>query len=109
MICDLAQYYGIYSYRQLPARTVAVFVKGLPLDSRIMRKLDGRKCSMQELLTAQLIDSVNALAYMLSDKSGNAPERIVSAFIDQEEENDFMVFESGEEFRKAWANATKGA
>lgn len=38
LICDLAETYGIYDYRRLPLRTVAVLAVGLREDSRIMKK-----------------------------------------------------------------------
>lgn len=41
LICDLAETYGIYDYRQLPPRTVAVLSVGLRENARIMKKLAG--------------------------------------------------------------------
>lgn len=38
LICDLAETYGIYDYRQLPLRTVAVLAAGLRENARIIRK-----------------------------------------------------------------------
>lgn len=35
MICDLAEYYHIYDYKQLPVETLAILVYGLRDNSRI--------------------------------------------------------------------------
>ena len=43
LICDLAETYGIFDYRQLPADQVAVFAFGLRDDSRIKLAMTNSK------------------------------------------------------------------
>lgn len=38
LICDLAETYGVYDYRQLPLHTAAVLAAGLRENARIIRK-----------------------------------------------------------------------
>src|SRR5699024_11907585 len=50
LICDLAETYQIYDYRQLPPTRVAVFSIGLRDDSRIKMKASGQLVPMETLL-----------------------------------------------------------
>ena len=63
LICDLAETYQIYDYRQLPATRVAVFARGLRDNSRIKMKLSGIEVDPQAMLLASIADGVNLLVW----------------------------------------------
>ncbi len=105
LICDLAETYGIYDYRQLPLRTVAVLSAGLRDDARIIKKANNveRVPDMQLQLLAIIADRLvhakpkESIYYALM---GQAPEA------EKHDEGDKktikgMTFDSPEAFMKA--------
>lgn len=104
LICDLAETYHIYDYRQLSPKTVAVFSVGLNEQSRIKLKLAGLNVPINTLLLAQIVDSINTLVWMNSSDCRNKakrPKSIAEALqnIDKKEDKP-MAFDSGDVFMK---------
>ena len=99
LICDLAETYGIYDYRQLPAQKVAVFAFGLKEDSRIKMALSNQKVPFETLLMASTLDRL-LVWFKTKDgqKGANRPTMIAQKLVGEEKERDEMVFSSGEEF-----------
>ncbi len=103
LICDLAETYRIYDYRQLPAVQVAVFSAGLHDSSRIKLKLSGQKVPMETLLLAGLYDKVNLLIWSKTEngqKGVNRPISITEELTSTQKERKEQVFDSGEEFER---------
>ena len=104
LICDLAETYQIYDYRQLPPKMVAVFSYGLKEDSRIKMKLSGQTVPSETLLLASMVDKLNILVWFKTkdgQKGKNMPPSIVSVLTgkDKTDNNkDVVVFNSGEDF-----------
>ena len=104
LICDLAETYQIYDYRQLPLKMVAVFSYGLKEDSRIKMKLSGQTVPSETLLLASMVDKLNILVWFKTkdgQKGKNEPPSIVSVLTgkDKTDNNkDVVVFNSGEDF-----------
>ncbi len=101
LICDLAETYQIYDYRQLPPLQVAVFAIGLRDDSRIKMKLSGAKVPPDILLLAGIIDRLNLLLWTKTkdaEKGLNRPKPILSDLYYKESE--VSAFASGKEFEK---------
>ena len=104
LICDLAETYQIYNYRQLPLKMVAVFSSGLKEDSRIKMKLSGQTVPSETLLLASMVDKLNTLVWFKTkdgQKGKNMPPSIVSILTGQEKSDvnkDMVVFNSGEDF-----------
>ena len=65
LICDLAETYGVYDSKLLPARRVAIFSSGLREDSRIKRKISGEKISKDLFLRAVIADRLGMICYGL--------------------------------------------
>lgn len=104
LICDLAETYRIYDYRQLPADKVAVFSVGLRENSRIKLKLSNQSVSVDLLVQAGILDSLRFLAWAKTEdgqKGRNRPESIVGMLTGQEKVKEELGFESGEEFELA--------
>lgn len=105
LICDLAETYRIYDYRQLPLLQVAVFAYGLRDDSRIKKIISNQVVSLDTLLFASMVDRLS-LSLWLQTKDGqkgtNRPNSIVDHLTKKEEKDDkdYLVFKSGEDFEK---------
>jgi len=101
LICDLAETYHIYDYRQLPPSKVAIFAIGLKDDSRIKMKLSGSKVSLETLLLAGIVDRLNILIWQNTEdgaKGRNRPKPILDVIY--EKESDISAFTSGKEFEE---------
>ena len=104
LICDLAETYGIYDYRSLPARTVATLAVGLRGDSRIKMHLSGEALSFEQLMMVKIYDLLNWIAWTKTkkaEKGQGLPERLEDRIRKQIlEKSDVVQFESGEDFEK---------
>ena len=101
LICDLAETYQIYNYRQLPPSQVAIFAVGLRDNSRIKVKLSGAKVPPDILLLAGIIDRLNLLLWAKTkdaEKGLNRPKPILNDLYHKESE--VSAFASGKEFEK---------
>lgn len=105
LICDLAETYRIYDMRSLPVRLVATLSAGLREDSRIIRKNEGRKISLSEMLLAHILDKVNILVWFQTEdgrKGDNRPKSVLADLLDIKEENENNVegFDSPLDFER---------
>lgn len=110
LICDLAETYQIYNYRQLPPSTVAIFCIGLRDDSRIKMKLSGAKVSPNILLLSGIVDRLNLLLWSKTKdgpKGINKPKSILSELYNKE--SDVSAFTSGKEFEEERNRLIKAA
>ncbi|GAB6764651.1 DUF5361 domain-containing protein [Streptococcus uberis] len=104
LICDLAETYHIYDYRQLPASLVAVFSVGLRENSRIKMKLSGQNIDLNNFLLAGVYDRLSLLVWMKTEdgqKNKNRPNLITSLLSGEVEKSDGVAFDSSEDFEKA--------
>lgn len=105
LVCDLAETYQIYDYRQLPLNQVAVFAYGLRDDSRIKQIISNQIVPLETTLLASIVDRLS-LSLWLQTKDGqkgvNRPKSIVDQLTKQDkeerDEREYLVFESGEDF-----------
>jgi hypothetical protein len=118
LICDLAETYQIYDYKQLPLNEVAVFAYGLRDDSRIKQIMSDQIVPLETTLLASIVDRLS-LSLWLQTKDGqkgvNRPTSIAEMLTknhkEERDERDYLVFESGEDFenyRKALLAKTGG-
>lgn len=103
LICDLAETYHVYDYKQLPAQTVAVFAYGLKDDSRIKQLLSDQVAPVDRVLLAGIVDRLSMLLWIQSkdgQKGVNRPVSLTDFFVKKEKEDtrDFMTFESPEDY-----------
>ena len=118
LICDLAETYQVYDYKQLPLQTVAVFAYGLKDDSRIKQLLSDQIAPVERVLLASMVDRLSMLLWIQSkdgQKGVNRPTSIAELLTknhkEESDERDYLVFESGEDFenyRKALLAKTGG-
>lgn len=118
LVCDLAETYQIYDYKQLPLNQVAVFAYGLRDDSRIKQIMSDQIVPLETTLLANIVDRLS-LSLWLQTKDGqkgvNRPTSIAELLTknhkEERDERDYLVFESGEDFenyRKALLAKTGG-
>ena len=105
LICDLAETYQIYDYRQLPLTQVAVFAVGLRENSRIKIKLWNQRVSTETLLLAGILDRLSFLVWAKTEdgqKGRNRPTMILDSLMSNKKNNDsdVIVFDSGEDYEK---------
>ena len=76
---------------------------GLPTTSRVMRKYSGIELTLDQVLLASLVDSLNLLIYGLSKKKGKKPIRLVDKLIkkDKKQKDELMSFRTAEDY-EAW-------
>lgn len=103
LICDLAETYQIYDYKQLPPSRIAVFAIGLKNDSRIKMKITGQKAPLDTLLLAGISDRLSVLVWFQTEdgqKGKNRPAALVDFLTsgEKQQSKDVVVFNSGEDF-----------
>ncbi|MEQ7274627.1 DUF5361 domain-containing protein [Enterococcus thailandicus] len=112
LICDLAETYHIYDYRQLPVSTVAVFSCGLKQDSRIHMKLNNQQVPLDTLLLASISDKLGLLIWFKTkdgQKGVNRPTSISESLTNStKQEKSEIVFNSGEEFERVRQGLIEG-
>lgn len=105
LMCDFAEYYNIYDYTQLRPMQAAIFANGLPIDSRIKRKLTGQKHTTETLLLSCIADSLRLLVWFNTkdgQKNINRPASILQELTEEKEElAEFGTIEAYEAARKA--------
>lgn len=88
IICDLAETYGIYEYRDVKGRKLASLVCGLRPSSRLMMALNNQKVSTMELLLASAVDALNMLVWSKTKDAAhgkNKPSSIVQNLMPEDE------------------------
>ena len=103
LICDLAETYQIYDYRQLPLTKVAVFSCGLREDSRIKMKMSNQSAPLNTVLLAGMSDQLSIMNWKNSkdgQKGTSRPTSILEILFSKNKPKEMSVFESGEDFEK---------
>lgn len=86
LICDMAETYHIYDYKQLRPKQAAIFASGLSRNSRIKRKMAGQSECVETLLLASIADSLRILVWFQSEdgqNNTNRPESILGLLTDK--------------------------
>lgn len=108
----MAETYGIIDYRKVPAERLAILAAGLREDSRSKMKLAGKTITKQEALLAAILDGVNRTVWLLSGScphEGEKPASVLRLLLGEQDPDtteDADVFDSPEEFEKAWESVT---
>ena len=105
IICDLAEYYGIYDYHSYRPSYIYILVDGLQDNSRFKLKLNGMKTTTDTMLNAIACDYLAKLWWAKTEdaeKGINKPISILSQLIDDNvDKNEKDGFDSVEEFNNA--------
>ena len=106
LICDFAEVYHIYEYKELPPAKAAIYAVGLPNDSRIKMKLSGRKYSTDTLLLAAVCDRLSVLIWQKTkdgQKGQNKPQSILEGMLAGDKTSELMAFDSADAYEAARA------
>ena len=115
LICDFAETYHIYDYKQLPVVYAAILAVGLRDNSRIKMRIAEAKGTFEEKLLSMIYDTVNVIKYYHTQDAAegkNPPEMITPKLFDKnykdknekKPEDEYMHFASGDDFKRAWNN-----
>ena len=114
LICDFAETYHIYDYKSLPVPYAAILAVGLRDDSRIKMRITESKGTFEQHILSMIYDNVNIIKYYHTQDAVdgvNQPELLTPKLFDKDykpkekaDEDKYMRFSSGEDFKKAWNN-----
>lgn len=114
LICDFAETYHIYDYKRLPVTYAATLAVGLRESSRIKMKIAGSNGTFKERILTMIFDVANIIKYYHTQDAVdgvNQPELLAPKLFDKDykpkekaDEDKYMRFSSGEDFKKAWNN-----
>lgn len=99
----MAQYYGVMDYRILTPPTAAVLAIGLPWESRIMRRFSKAKLTLDEMLMAVMVDSLQILIWQQTKngrKGLKKPKSLYTALTEDGEKQELEVFEDPDDYLK---------
>ena len=103
LICDLAETYNIFDYKELPPFKVAILSIGLRDNSRIKMAISKSKVDSQFLILASILDYLRMLVWLNSSqgaKGEGRPSSLVEKLVGKEEDHENLSFESAEDFER---------
>jgi len=103
LICDLAETYGILDYRSQPLKLIAILAFGLRDESRIKMKIAGNPANKETLLLARISDQLTCAYWSKKEEKPLLITNMLFGIKEEKEndENDFVVFDSPEAFEQA--------
>lgn len=103
LICDFAEYYGVFDIDSLPVRTQAILACGLRDGSRTMMRMGGNRLDFEQTLMAAMLDQLTFIAYSKTkdaQEGRNRPESVLKKLTGAEKTKNVQAFDSAEEFEK---------
>lgn len=100
LICDMAETYHVFNWRELPLRTAAILANGLHQDSRCFRKMNGQKLRSDEYVNLAILDELRVLVWLNTKdaaKGKNQPESILKNMLEPKNKK-VTGFRTAEEF-----------
>lgn len=101
-ICDMAETYHVFDWRELPLKTAAILASGLSKDSRCARKLNGTKISGVEYSLLAILDELRMLSWGFisahSDQKIPKPQPILTQMLQQDQRPKILSSRTPEEF-----------
>lgn len=108
--CDLAETYGVFDRRAIPAKLLGTLAAGLRDESRSKMNLHGQKAPRMEVLLAAIVDGINRVTWLLSavcPQEGTGPKSVLESILSQQEsEGEQEGYNTPEDFWKAWQMIT---
>lgn len=96
MICDLAQYYGIYNYKNYDVVFIATLACGLPQQSRCIKSVANLKLTLEQTLLSLIVDRLSWLVWAKTkdgQKGRNRPESIYEMLTKEKEYGSYTIEE----------------
>lgn len=104
LICDLAETYHLFNYREQSPKLVAVLCFGLRDDSRVKMTLGNSKITLEQILMSRMVDELAWLHWSKTKdgaKNRNRPPSVLKALTEEKKE-ETEVFLTADEFNEAW-------
>lgn len=111
MICDLAETYHVFNYRELPVKLLATLVAGLRADSRTKMEINGAKAPTNTLIMALIFDKLNQWVWLNSkegQKGHNPPPSLVEKLTSEPKQSKIQSYDSGDDFDAAYQRIIGG-
>lgn len=105
LICDLAETYHIFNYRELPVKLLATLSVGLRANSRIKLKINEETTSSEIWLLASIVDRLALISYQLGAKE---KPTLLTELLSQKPSETVKTFATGDEFIKEREKLLKG-
>lgn len=109
LLCDLAETYGIFDIKALPASVLATLSVGLRDDSRIKMKMAGEKIPRGDLMQAAMVDRLSLLLWAKTKDAQhgiNRPKSLLEVLMGTQKKGDVQSFDSPEDFETEWKRRT---
>lgn len=111
LVCDLAETYGIFDYRALPASLLATLAVGLRENSRIKMQLGGVKITQETMLLAAAVDKLSLLVWAQTEDARhgrNRPPSVLSILLGtpQADSSPVDAYDTPADFEQTWAAIT---
>lgn len=103
----MAEYYGIYNYRDFKPLYIATLMIGLSADSRLKTEISGSKIPLSTMLNALIADRLGLIFWAQTEdgqKNRNRPASIVESLT--KEKSRVQKFKTHADFKEAWKRAT---
>ncbi len=112
LICDLAETYHIYNYRDYDADYIAILATGLGPNSRILKKITGVDVDTTDLLLARIFDQLNMLIWMNTEdgqNNKNQPDSLADMIIgNNNDDKNIIAFDTVEQYEIERQKILKG-
>lgn len=105
MICDLAEVYHLFNYKEYSPLLVGTLLFGLRDDSRVKMALSGQKVSLERMLMARAVDELAFQSWTQTkdaQRNKNRPKSILQSLMGECKKEEYATFETMEEFQKMW-------
>lgn len=106
LTCDMAETYGIFDIKRVPARLLATLAVGLRDDSRVKMAKSGVLVDNTSLLLAMILDTIRGLSTS-SPLSAVACCYANKAEKEQQQEREHETFDGREDFHARWEEITR--
>ena len=116
LTCDMAETYGVFDIKRLPASLAATLAVGLREDSRVKRAKSKTTHDDNTILLAEIVDLLLWIRWSRTEDGANGRNYPGTPMLDyylgrggpvSETKSDHVVFESPEDFRARWAEITR--
>lgn len=110
-ICDLAQYYHVYNWREFPLNYVAILANGLPENSRTKMKLNGQKVDTNTMILALIADHLAISNWFQTEdgqKGKNRPKSLVDIITHADEKPKVQGFKTADDFERKLKKLQEG-
>ena len=105
LTCDMAETYGIFDIKRLPASLAATLAVGLRDDSRVKRAKSGQTVDDLTMMLAIIVDLLRGVEDPANERSMRGYYLGINR--QQEQEQEHEVFDSPEAFKARWAEITR--